>query len=575
MPPASGATLAPGTVASPTRVSRTARRAGRLLGRIDLLTDRIRPWMVLAPLVFLGWGVMAYVAHAAVHDGWYYYDSGDGTWYYTTAWQLAHGRIPISAIGYGYPMFLAPVVRLGGANLLGGVPYVIALNAVVLGPIALLCVYGLAKQLGGQRFAYLVSGIWVAAPLLAIPYFLADYHRRYVGLTLPAVLGLTPLGDFPSMVALLVAAYFAFRAIGGGRDSDALTAGLAAGLALAVKPANAIFLPAPFLALLLARRPRAFLVLAGGLIPAVVCLTVWKYRGLGYLPLFKQSRQALAAGAGLPPLGLGIHLGKYLPFDWGRLWHDVDGFREFTWSRRLIEWAIIGGLLGLARRSIAGAALIGIWLASFFVIKGSTVADFYGGGFFRYMAPAFPAAFLLAMSLPFLTPIYGRRLARCGDSSGWPSSPGQRRGVVRAGLLLSVLPLVPLLAFPTQSVPSATTLQMVDLFVPANQFALTGTAHGRSVKLEWPDESAGAPRVKYGIYRAPSDQLGCTRPSGGAIFCSYPSEPAVIVPTTHWTDRPGPGRWVYRVTVLAAPVPPAGSGNHVLLSRPLTVNVSR
>ena len=53
--------------------------------------------------------------------------------------------------------------------------------------------------------------MWVVLPLAAIGYFLPDYHSRYVDVALPAALGLTELGDFPSLVCLLVAAYFGYR----------------------------------------------------------------------------------------------------------------------------------------------------------------------------------------------------------------------------------------------------------------------------------------------------------------------------------------------------------------------------
>ena len=182
----------------PTRIERIAESIGALIGRLDVKTARIKPWMVLGPLIGLSWGVMAYVSQVAVHNGTFYYEGGDGTWYYGTAWELGQGRIPVSAIGYGYPLFLAPLAHIAGPNLLAGLPLVIGINAIVLVPIALLSVYGIAKLLAGQRFAFAAAALWVVAPILAIHYFTGYYHRRYVGQTLPAVLGLTPLGDFPS-----------------------------------------------------------------------------------------------------------------------------------------------------------------------------------------------------------------------------------------------------------------------------------------------------------------------------------------------------------------------------------------
>src|SRR4030095_11501109 len=109
-----------------------------------------------------------------------------------------------------------------------------------------------------------------------------------------------------------------------------------AGIALALKPANALFLGGPALALLLARRvgaaggcsrapPRsrppalhppsalslggpalAFLLarrfgaaglFAVALAPALIALTIWKSKGLGDVPLFAQGHIRLAAGA--------------------------------------------------------------------------------------------------------------------------------------------------------------------------------------------------------------------------------------------------------------------------------------
>ncbi len=555
-----------------TRLARAARGAGRLLGRLDLLTARIPPWAVLGPLVVAGWLVVAYVAHAAVHTGWLYYNGGDASWYYTTAWTLAHGQLPYSAIGYGYSMVLAPFARIAGPSMLAGLPYAIVFNAVVLGPIALLCVYGIAKLIAGRRFAYLVSTLWVLAPLLAIPYFTLNYHFRYVGEQLPALLGLTTLGDFPSMVLLLVAGYFALRTISGGRGVDALTSGLAAGLAIGVKPSNGTFLPALLLGLLVARRPRACLLAAAGLVPSLLCLALWKDRGLGHIPLLYLPSRTLALGAGPGPLGLSVHLNHYLRFNWHVLTHNIDGLREFTWSKRMIEWSLVGGAIALVRRSLAGAAFVVAWLAAYVLLKGGSVATFTGGNFFRYLSPAFPAAFLLATSLPLLLPIAGRKLAAAGDANTWPLSERARRGVLGAGAFLSIAPLLPILALPQQSTPTAVTLPLQSLFVPANTFALHASASGGAVRLSWPSQSSNGSRVTYEIFRSNADLLTCQRPEG-SIVCAYPTDPTHAVEAPNWVDRPPPGKWVYRVVVVAGVPPPATIGDAILLSSPLTVEL--
>ncbi len=245
------------------------------------------PLLVLPVLVVGNWLAIVEAARIAAHRGWLFYDGGDGTWYYTSAWVLGHGHIPDAAIGYDYSLLIAPLTLIAGPNPLAGLPLIVVLlNALVLSPIALLCVYGLAKAIGGLRFAYATALVWVVAPLLAIRYFLPDYHTRYVDVALPAAVGLTAGGDFPSMVCLLVAALLRLPRARVGLDrDDALATGLATGIAIGVKPSNALFLPAVLVALALTRRPRQLALLGAGLAPSLLALALWKYRGLGDLPV--------------------------------------------------------------------------------------------------------------------------------------------------------------------------------------------------------------------------------------------------------------------------------------------------
>src|SRR5581483_2488708 len=110
------------------------------------------------------------------------------------------------------------------------------------------CVYGIAKLIGGRGFAYVATLVWTIFPLLAIPYFYQRYHVRLIDQNLPSALGLIPTGDFPSLVALLAAAYFTMRALAEPSRSTAAVAGGFTAMAATVKPANLIFLPAPLLA---------------------------------------------------------------------------------------------------------------------------------------------------------------------------------------------------------------------------------------------------------------------------------------------------------------------------------------
>ena len=75
-------------------------------------------------------------------------------------------------------------------------------------------------------FGYWAAFLWVVVPYVTIPMFDQRYHEKYVDITLPQSLGLTVLGDFPSMVFLLVTAYLIVRALDTHDWTDAVLAGL-------------------------------------------------------------------------------------------------------------------------------------------------------------------------------------------------------------------------------------------------------------------------------------------------------------------------------------------------------------
>jgi 4-amino-4-deoxy-L-arabinose transferase-like glycosyltransferase len=123
----------------------------------------------------------------------------------------------------------------------------------VLAPIATLAVYDIGARLAGR-----LAGVWCAAafavaPFVAIPYFVQRYHDSWVDQFLPQAFGLTQQADFPSVVAVLVSVAFTVRALHAGAYREAILAGTFAGVALALKPANALFLAAPIVAFCLAQ----------------------------------------------------------------------------------------------------------------------------------------------------------------------------------------------------------------------------------------------------------------------------------------------------------------------------------
>jgi hypothetical protein len=563
--------------ASPaTTLGRAAYRTGRMLGHAQVLVERVPPWLVLGLLVIADWAVMAEIARISRHNGPVYYHGGDANWYYTSAWELASGRIPYASIGFGFPLVTAPIAKIAGPSLVAGLPAIIALNILVLAPIALLCIYAIGRMLAGRVYAYLVCALWVAFPVLVIHYFLADYHTRYVDMTLPSAVGLTDRGDFPSLVVLLVAAYFTLRLASTGRDLDALAAGLAIGFAFAVKPSNILFVPAPALALLVARRYRGILVAAAATVPSLVAMTIWKYRGLGDVPAFSSNRTALGlAAVGITIAAIHLNVHRYLPFDWGLLHHNLDGFREYTWSQRMIYFTTVGGLVGLLRRSTVAGVLTGTWLAVFVVVKGSApIGTFDVGGFLSHLIPAFPAYFLLVASLPFLLPFYGRR-----DRRPAPSFSGRTLPAVAAGILgfVTLAGLVVVTVLPTSA--RATTADSTSFgyfLVPIDTFHLDAQVKGDTVQLRWPSAGPGGAKPEYAVLRTSGNVDQCPKVPGASGACALHARIVGSVPgnVLSTVDRPPPGTWTYRIaqSVSVDSADPTDS-DFIVMSTPVRVRV--
>ncbi len=533
--------------------------------------------IVLVVLLACQWLAVGVVAAITSHNGFVYYSGGDDTWYYTSAWVLGHLNVPQGAIGYGYPALIAPFARLAGPRMVAGIPLVIAFNLVVLWPIALLCVYGIAKVIAGRGFAYLATLAWIAFPLASIPYFYGSYHHRYVDQTLPAALGLVATGDFPSLVILLVAAYFVLQAIAERSARAALFAGVAVGFAATVKPANLIFLPAPLVALAVLRRPKALLLFAAGLVPALAGLALWKYRGLGYLPAFRSPAATLASGPLTPLPVASLSAGRYIHLDWSHLWNNMFGIREFSWSLRMVTWVLAAGVIALARRSAAMGILLGGWVLSYIVLKGTAAGvDVASGAFFRYMVPAFPPFFFGIVAIPLLVPVWGRTLIDAGRAERfWPAGDRSWKALFGIAAALTVIPILAIAAFHPLTKPSATEVPVLDQYVPVNGFALAAMQEGDgSVVVSWPGQGAHGAKLGYEIFREPTDELACTSRRHAAALCIFYSDflnsrlvPISVTRGTSFRDHPDPGKWVYRVAATVAASGPPGRGNFMVVSR--------
>ena len=531
--------------------------------------SRVPVPLVVAAAIVLQWFVNWQVANRANHNGWLFYHGGDGTWYYTSAWVLSHGHLPVTAIGFVFSLLTAPVAHFTGPNIAAGMPGVIAVNQLLLWPILLSALYGILRLIGGRAFAAAGIVLWTMIPLLAEFWFYSRYHGRLYDQVMPSALGLNGIGDFPVTVALVVTLYFTLTALDRNSDWFAVYAGVAAGIAIGTKPSSGLALPGLILAFAVARRPRLLGLAAAGMAPLLLSLAIWKSRGLGSLPIFNTS--ATASGASLQVAVPSLNIGTYFPFSWDSMNGNLNQIREYTWSLRLLEWAILAGLLGLWRRSGVAAAAIGGWLAVYFIAKGSRNSnDVVTGTFFRNEIPAFPALFLIVMSIPFLIPGFGARLATAAQQVPRAAQWSRTRLRVATGVagVCSLVPLVVVLTFPVLHAPIAVDQQNLNLYLPSETFKLDVVANigvGGSVTLTWPPQAHRGTRVGFAIYRAPEDPIACPpSPAAAAKYCVLSGEPIARTGQRTFTDDPGPGHWVYRVAVTAAPL--GGSGDPIALS---------
>jgi hypothetical protein len=552
------------------------------------------PWCVLAPLVAVQWLALLALALTVRHNSWLYYQGGDQTYYYTDAWLFSHWTLPTAEVGWGWSYLLAPIAGPSGDNVLSGLPAIVLLNTIVLLPIALVAVYGIASRIAGRVFGYWTAALWIAVPYLAIPLFVQRYHGKYVEQTLPQTFGMTPLADFPSMVLLLVAAYLIVRALDTKDWREPVLAGLVLGFALCVKPSNAIFFAAAGLAFLLARRWRQLLLGGAALVPGVLLLVLWKQRGLGQLPLFASGGSGggdhLLAAIGLPlPQAPLASLSRYLHIDFDHLRENRDSLREFFWAVRPLEWVPLAGLLALGRRSWSKSVLVVVWFGAFLLVKGtandSNVED---ASFFRLMMPSFPAFVLLLASIPLLVPQLADRIA-----ARYPPGAGTRwrlnRAIVACGAVLVLLPLIVLAATRAQAGPKTVKVDVQHTSIPVSRsLGLSAEARGGKVTMSWAIPYHGPIGVYYAVLRSrpkfpdPTnpgertvvDGIACRpRLHGSSQDCHLYMRRVGATPGQRWTDKPPPGTWAYRVALAANWLDDPTRGDMLLVSRPVTLTV--
>ncbi|HEY1368035.1 MAG TPA: hypothetical protein VGF23_13000 [Gaiellaceae bacterium] len=547
----------------------------RRLGAAYRWLEGVRPIHVLVPLLLLQWLAVLALALTVRHNGWTWYQGGDQLWYYGGAWLFSHGQVPYPQTGPGWPVLLAPVARIAGPNTAAAFPAIILFDLLVLLPVALLCIYGIGRRLGGRVFGYWAALVWIAVPYIGIKYTNTGYHQKFTELTLPQSLGLTAMADFPSMVLILVGAYLVVRALDSDDRLTAAAAGFAAGFgAIAIKPSNAIFLIGPALAFLYRRRWTGLTVFAAGLLPSIALLVLWKYRGFGYLPAFHSSleptrRVAAPVGDVFAP----VH--KYVHLNWHQLHKNLLGIREHFWSARVIEWLVLAGLLGVLRRSFTLFLLIGGWFAAFVILKGTyshgSVED---TSVFRIMMPAFPAFILLLASLPLLVPGLPKRLPTSVDA--FRLTRRMRLGLLGAAVVvLGALPLAAIAASsPTGPNPKLVVITGNAPATVDSGLDLSVRRVGSDVVARWRPFKPAGTRVVYRLLRTPTDKAAPVCDAGQrSPRCTLNLEFRPATRGTSIRDHADPGRWTYRVGVVVNWVADPNFGDIYALSPPVDVVV--
>ena len=440
-----------------------------------------------------------------------------------------------------------------GPTFLQALPPIVLLDLLVLGPIALLCVYGIAERIGGRLLAGWTGLLWIFTPYVTIPLFVDSYHEKYVDQFLPQALGLTATADYFSMVLVLVAGLFVMRSIDRRSWTDAIVAGMALGLAGGAKPPNYLFVVGAGAAYLVARRWREASAFGVATLPGLLTLALWKYRGLGTVPAFSLGAVHEAAGGGA--VAVQISFDRYISLDWDAWKENMSGLREFFFSARLAQWSPIAGAIAVLRVRPVAAALLTGWLAAFLVVKGfSPLANVEENTFFRLLMPAWPAYLLLFAAIPLLVPT---AITRLGDRIR-PAAPGARLGLGRALCVVVVLGLLPLAVilvarpvdgpadFVTQSHDGIELPTPVDAGIDVHV-----ETRGVARVIRWTDHPDWRATVTYRVYRTEGAGSDVSCSEAGATKCTLTMLTLGETRQHSFVDGSPPPGVTYRIGVAA------------------------
>jgi hypothetical protein len=528
--------------ATATAADGAVRTADRLLVRPRVVVGSLIGLQVVATLVF---------AASVQHNGWVWFQGGDQIWLATQGWLLGQLELPPTELGYMWSLVLMPIMWVTGPTYVDALPPLVLFQVLVLGPVALLCIYDLASRIGGRLLGYWASFLWIVAPFAAIPLFVDRYQERFGEQFLPQALGLTAMSDYPSMVLALAAAVFVVRSIDAAHVTDAVLAGLLVGAAGAMKPPNLLVGVGAALAYVVAWRWREGVAFGAAIVPSLLLLAYWKDKGLGGIPVLSLEEVRVAAGSTLTAVSIDVD--RYLDLDLDHWLTQMDELREFFWSARVAQWAPVAGLVAalVVRRGVI-AALLGGWLGAFLVVKGfSPRATIESGSFWRLLMPAWPAYLLLFASIPLLVPTLARRL---GERMRVPvSRPVAPRWVAAAAVLSLLVPGVVIAASsPLEGPELALTQDDAGNFILTSVDTSVGlraeTTPG-GTRLTWDDDARRAD-VFYRVYRTVGIDVECENTDGHpAQSCYFRGTQIGLTREREYVDAEAPAEATYRIGV--------------------------
>jgi len=547
-------------------VSRLRGGAG-IVGRgVSLATSHVV--RSLAVIVALQLVLALWLISSVAHNGWLTYQGGDQMWLVTSGWLLAHGTLATPVVSQGWPVVVAPLTWITGSTTTDLLPYTTVLQVAILGPLGTLAVYDIGARIAGRAAGLWCALVLVLAPYLATPLFVDRYRERWTDQFLVQATGFTQLADYPSTIVVLICTALVLRSLAAGATREAVLAGTLAGFAVGLKPSNALFLAGPLLAYALARRWRVAVWFGLAMVPALVTLTLWKYRGLGTLPFIAPDSTRHALGVGKPDLPLGSYW-LDAPFKVSEWKRNMGNLREFFFSARLAQWAPFAGALAVWQRSRPAAVLILGSTLAYLLTKGSTfVAGIENGSFWRLVMPALPLYMLLVAAIPLLVPTLPRRLGPWLQPApiGWRPS---RNLIVVVAVVLAVVPFAFVVAgSPSKGTGKSMVVNEILIPVDRSEVSVVATRGTGGVRLAWTDNTRNAATF-YHVYRTggPGPDSECS--TAPAQRCELRMDEIAVTRARTWLDPSPVAGATYRVGVAANWVNDTTQGDVFVLSPPV------